>query len=583
MPGQVWQFRLLTALARGVAIPLHSSRFRRFERLLKDARDVQRRWLFDRLARCRDTKFGRDHGFADVGGWRLADARRQVPVARYDYFAPYVDAVARGEFSALVPDGETVERFTITTGSTGKPKLNPVTSSWLKEYRNAWDLWGLKILLDHSRIIGGKILQMVGTWNMGHTDGGIPISMISTLGARYQHPLVRPFYAIPNEVAEIREPVARYYATIRLGIAQDVTLIVVMNPGTLLRLIELGDEHRQSLIRDIHDGTLSSQFDISAEIRRKLAPLTSRPDPNRARALEQIAERTGRLLPRDYWRAPVIAGWLGGTAGFQSRYLHDVFGDAPLRDMGLVSSEGRHTIPIVDDKPEGVLSVVSGFYEFVPVAEIDSGNPTTLEGDELEVGGDYYMLMTTSAGYYRFNIGDIVRCRGFVGQAPLLEFLQKGDRCGDLEGEKVTEHQLLEAAGGAAAGLGLRIRYVTAVPWRSGRNLPCYAVMVEQGEIPDRETACQFLEALDRRLMSSNFLYMGRRRDEVLGAPRLVRIPTGAWDNYVKSEIARRGTDEIQYKHPGIVCDPTWLTRMDPIDIIDLAGSSVRDAEPSRT
>ena len=264
MPGQVWQFRLLTALARGVAIPLHSSRFRRFVRLLEDARDVQRRWLFDRLWRCRDTQFGRHHGFSSIR--TLADFRRQVPVARYDHFAPYIDAVARGELSALVPLGEKVERFTITTGSTGKPKLNPVTSSWLKEYLHAWDIWGLKILLDHSRIVGGKILQMVGTWNMGQTEGGIPISMISTLGARYQHPLVRPFYAVPYEVSDIREPVARYYATIRLGIAEDVTLIVAMNPGTLLRLIELGDEHRQNLIRDIYDGTLSLQFDIPAEI-----------------------------------------------------------------------------------------------------------------------------------------------------------------------------------------------------------------------------------------------------------------------------------------------------------------------------
>jgi len=565
---------VLTALARGAAIPLHASRFRRFERLLADARCVQHRWLFDRLGRCRNTKFGRDHGFAAVE--TLADFRRQVPIACYDHFAPYIDAVARGEFSALVPHDETVERFTITTGTTGKPKLNPVTSSWLKEYRNAWDIWGLKILLDHREIIGGKILQMVGTWNMGQTEGGIPISMISTLGARNQHPLVRPFYAIPYEISEIREPVARYYATLRLGVAQDVTLIVVMNPGTLLRLVELGDEHRESLIRDIHDGTLSLRFDIPPEIRRQLAPRTRVADPDRARALERAVERTGRLLPRDYWRSPVIACWVGGTAGFQSRYLAGVFGDARLRDMGLVSSEGRHTIPIVDGKPEGVLSVASGFYEFVPVAEIESTSPTVLEGHELEEGREYYMLMTTSAGYYRFNIGDVVGCRGFVGQAPVLEFLQKGDRCGDLEGEKVTEHQLLGAAGEAAARLGLRLGYVTAVPWRSARDAPYYAVIVEQADIPDRELAGRFLDDLDRRLANSNFLYSARRRDGVLGAPRLARIPTGAWDRHIAAEIAQRGTDEVHYKHPGIVCDPTWLTRMNPIEIIDPSCSFVR-------
>jgi hypothetical protein len=581
MTSHGWQIRALTALARVGVIPLYARRFHRFERLLHDARDVQRRWLFERLHRCRDTKFGRDHGFAGIQ--TLADYRRQVPVARYDYFAPYINSVARGEFSALVPEDETVDRFTITTGSTGKPKLNPVTSSWLKEYRYAWGIWGLKMLLDHRRIVGGKILQIVGTWNMGRTDGGIPISMISTLATRYLHPLVRAFYSVPYEISDIRDPVARYYATLRLGVADDVSLIVVMNPGTLLRLVDLGDQHRQSLIRDIHDGTLSSRFEIPAEIRRQLAPRTSLRDPQRARALENIVEQTGRLLPRDYWRSPVIACWLGGTAGFQSRYLPDVFGDSPLRDMGLVSSEGRHTTPLVDGKPEGVLSFTSAYYEFIPVAEIDSARPTTFEGHELQAGHEYFLLMTTSAGYYRFHIGDIVVCRGFLGQAPILEFLQKGDRCGDLEGEKVTEHQFLEAAGQAAEGLGLRLGYVTAIPSRLGRDLPHYAVVVELGDIPSREAAVRFLEDLDRRLMAANFLYSGRRRDGVLGAPRLVRIPTGAWDKFVQGEIARRGTDEIQYKHPGIVRDQAWLARCNPVDVIELVSIPARDAQTERS
>ena len=32
------------------------------------------------------------------------------------------------------------------------------------------------------------------------------------------------------------------------------------------------------------------------------------------------------------------------------------------------------------------------------------------------------VLVTTAAGLYRFNIGDVVRCRSFMGQAPVLEF-----------------------------------------------------------------------------------------------------------------------------------------------------------------
>jgi hypothetical protein len=219
-----------------------------------------------------------------------------------------------------------------------------------------------------------------------------------------------------------------------------------------------------------------------------------------------------------------------------------------------------------------VLLSSANFYEFVPVDEIDDNSPCALEGHELIEGRDYYLLMTTSSGYYRFNIGDIVRCRGFAGQAPLLEFLQKGDRCGDLEGEKVTEHQFVQAAGEAASDLGIHLGYLTAVPTRPFRELPCYAFIVEQGDIPEARRAADFLEAIDRKLSATNFLYSARRREQVLGSPQLWRIPTGAWTHYVESEIARRGTGDVQYKHPGLVQDEAWLNQFPNVDIVTLRG-----------
>ena len=535
---------------------------------MQKASDRQRDWLFARIQRCRDTRFGRDHDFSGIR--TVADFRRQVPVSRYDHFAPYINAVARGDFGALFPADDPVLRFTITTGSTGVPKLNPVTVSWLKEYRNAWNLWGVKTLLDHPAQVGGKILQMAGTWNMGRTPAGIPISMVSALVARYQNPVVRHFYAIPNEVPEIRDATARYYTILRLCIGQRIGLIVLMNPGTLLRLAELGNEYRESLIRDVHDGTLAAQFDIPDEIRRQLAPRIRRPDPGQARILSNIVESKGTLYPRDYWSPPIIGCWLGGTAGYQAKYLHEHFPGSPLRDLGLVSSEGRHTIPIDDDIPAGALAASANFYEFVPVDEIDSPSPCAVEGHELVEGRDYYMLMTTSSGYYRFNIGDIVRCRGFVGQAPLLEFLQKGDRCGDLEGEKVTEHQFVQAAGEAASDLDIHLGYITAVPTRPVRESPCYIFVVEKGDVPNERQARNFLEAVDQRLSALNFLYSARRREQVLGSPKLWRIPTGAWTQYIESEIARRGTGDVQYKHPGLVQDATLLNHFTEVDIVTL-------------
>jgi hypothetical protein len=547
---------LLTSIVRGAAIPFYSWRYGRFARLLKRARALQQELLLSQVAACRDTQFGRDHGFGEIRS--RADFARRLPVAGYDYFAPYINAVARGEFDSLFPPTEQVLRFTITTGSTGIPKLNPVTTTWLKRYRAAWDLWGAKVLADHPAQVGGKILQMAGTWNMGRTPCGIPISMVSALVARYQIPIVRKFYAIPDEVPEIRDPLARYYTMLRLTIAERIGLIVLMNPGTLLKLAEIGNEHRESLIRDIHDGTLSSALEIPENIRGTIEQRL-RPAPRKAEFLSKIADRTGGLFPRDYWINPIIGCWLGGTAGYQSRYLADSFGAAPLRDLGLVSSEGRHTIPVENNTLAGVLAVATNYYEFVPVAEIDDASPTVLEGHELVEGQEYFILMTTPSGYYRFNIGDIVCCRGFLGEAPLLEFLQKGDRCADLEGEKVTEHQFVQAASEAAADLGIRLGYITAVPLRPLGEPPCYVCIVERGNIPDAGLASDFLEAVDRKLTALNFLYSAKRRENVLGAPRLWRIPNGAWSAYVQAEINRRGTGEVQYKHPALVTDPKLL------------------------
>lgn len=557
----------LPGIARLAVVTKYARQYRRFQGVLENSRQVQRHNMLHWVRRCRKTRFGRDHGFGSIR--TVDDFRRQVPVSGYDYVAPYINSVAAGDLNALFPSSERVNRFTITTGSTGVPKLNPVTPTWMRHYRAAWDLWGGKMLLDHLPKVGGKILHVIGSYDMGHTEAGIPISMVSALLARHQQPLVRPFYVIPDQVADIRDSTARCYAMLRLAISEPISLIVAMNPGILLRLAELGDSQRETLIRDVRDGTISGNYDISTNMRCLLLERIGGPNRNRANQLEQIVNRTGRLYPRDYWAQPIIACWLGGTVGYQARYVAEYYGDSPKRDQGLVSSEGRHTLPFQDELPQGVLAVKNGFYEFIPATE-SASDTNVLEGHELEVDRDYRIVMTTYSGYYRYDIGDIVRCRGFVGEAPLLEFMQKAGRCGDLEGEKLTEHQFLEAAWEAAEEQGIQLGCITAVPTRVERMLPCYRILVEYENVPEATTARQLLANIDRRLQTKNFLYAARRRDKVLGAPEILRIKPGAWQNYIQAEVDCRGTGEAQYKHPALVKDATLLERFQPIDRVEL-------------
>jgi len=567
MFSQLISAQIPVALRPGLQLA-NSWQYGQFHKKLLNAPQQQQDWLMKRVRSCRDTEFGRKHGFAEIR--TLADFRRQVPVSEYAYFAPYIDAVAAGRTEALIPAHEKLQRFTITTGSSGTPKLNPVTNVWLKELKQAWAIWGMKYFADHPSHIGDKVLQMAGIWEMGKTSGGYSISMVSALLARVQNPLLRPFYAVPSDLNDIKDPEVRYYTALRLTVTERIGWILLMNPGTLIRLAEIGDQYKEDLIRDFRDGGLTNRFEIPNSLRELLARRIGRPNPLAAQQLEAIVNRTGRLLPRDYWNEPVISCWLGGTAGYQSRYLHEYFGGSPLRDMGLVSSEGRHTIPIEDTEPRGVPSLVSGFYEYMPVAEAGKDHPEVVEGHELTEGEDYYLLMTTSAGYFRFSIGDIVRCRGFVGKAPLLEFIQKGTRVGDLEGEKLTEHQIIEAAHDTAADLGIELGLFTAVARRLEHQHPRYDFLVEVDSLPDADLAQRFLQLLDEKLEGKNFLWRARRREGVLANPNLIRLPSGRWEQYIAEEVDRRGTGDFQYKHPGLVLDASWIDQFTPVDIIPL-------------
>ncbi|MBS0263817.1 MAG: GH3 auxin-responsive promoter family protein [Planctomycetes bacterium] len=560
--------RLVAAVGRGVVIPWYAQRFRKFERRLQRLRDIQQQMLFERVHRFRDTRFGRDHRFGEIHS--VGDFRRNVPIGDYSQFAPYIDAVARGDLAALIPPNDRLLRFTTTTGTTGVPKLNPVTEIWMREYTQATDLWNIKLILDHPEVVGRKILHLTGTWDMGTTQAGWPISMVSALASRQSHPMVRQFFAVPFEVSAIPDPIAKYYTILRLSVAQNIGVIIAIAPGTVLRLAEIGNTEAQTLIRDLHDGTLSSRFEIPGAIRERLQPVVGRSERPCARRLEQIISQSGHLYPRDYWPHPVIGCWLGGTAGMQSRKLPDYFGNSPLRDLGLVSSEGRHTIPVHDHDTLGILAGTTNYYEFIPLDERGSARPEALEAHELEVDRDYSLVMTTSSGYFRYEIGDIVRCRGYVGEAPLLEFLQKMGRCSDLEGEKLTEHQVAQAVHEAATSLGVHAGNVTAVPCRPAGGKPRYVLLADHNDFPDAARATQFLIEVDSRLAQANFLYRGARHAQVLAPLQLRLLSEGAWNEYALTVQRQRGTGDAQYKHPALVSDSKLLENLGVSAVIDM-------------
>ncbi len=90
-------------------------------------------------------------------------------------------------------------------------------------------------------------------------------------------------------------------------------------------------------------------------------------------------------------------------------------------------------------------------------------------------------MLTTAGGLYRYNISDLVRCVGYHGQAPLIEFLNKGAHYSSLTGEKLSEHQVIAAVEAAQRALGVHLQsYLLAPTWD---DPPYYSLLIEESDL----------------------------------------------------------------------------------------------------
>jgi len=551
---------LLVRLGRAISYPIR----RKLERFLRDCETpeaVQQARLFEILRKQTATQFGRDHRFDAIR--TIADFRKQIPIAPYEYVAPYIEKVQKGDTQALLTDAR-VLMFALTSGTTASRKLIPVTKEYLRCYKLGWNFWGVKMYRDHRgrKIAMRPMVQMVGDPEEYRTEAGIPCGNLSGYTTQVQMKLIQRLYAVPPITGKIKDAKARYYVALRFAAGRNVSQFMAANPSTLVQLARVLDEEKEHLLRDLRDGTLRKDLEIPAEVRSWLdAHLKAFPD--RAKELDAIASHNAKLLPKDVWPSEsiIIGTWTGGSMGPYLRQLPQYYGETPIRDLGLLASEGRMTIPFDNSTPSGVLDIWSHYFEFVPEGEIDSPSPTVLGAHELREGGSYYILPTTAYGLYRYHIVDLVRVTGFLGRTPLVEFLGKGSRFANLTGEKLSEHHVTKAMDAVLNRVPQPLTGYTLAPvWDDVR--PFYSLFLEEQDTTDTVILKRFLAEFEKELGVQNIEYEAKRGSARLAPVRIAVIPTGTWSKWDRERLARSGGSPEQYKRPCLIGDVKFRESM---------------------
>jgi hypothetical protein len=232
----------------------------------------------------------------------------------------------------------------------------------------------------------------------------------------------------------------------------------------------------------------------------------------------------------------------------------------------LIASEGRMTIPIEDNTAAGILDVRHHYYEFIPEEQGDLEQPETVEATDLVEGRNYFIVLTTAGGLYRYNISDMVRCVGYHGRAPLIEFLNKGAHYSSLTGEKLSEHQVIAAVQAAQHSLGIHLRsYLLAPTWDEP---PYYSLLVEESDLNAVGTAESLAAAVERELREQNVEYVSKRDTLRLGPVRILRVADGSWAEFQKRRLVRSGGTVEQYKQPHLVPDLQLIDSFRHLEVV---------------
>jgi hypothetical protein len=194
------------------------------------------------------------------------------------------------------------------------------------------------------------------------------------------------------------------------------------------------------------------------------------------------------------------------------------------------------------------------FYEFIPMSSfIGLESKEVLSLEEVQVDTDYALVISTSAGLWRYLIGDTIR---FTQTQP-YRFVVSGRTAHYINafGEKLIIEHADSALSKSCQIHGLQMREYTAAPDFSNANeVGAHHWLIEfENEPADLSAFCQ---TLDEELKHINADYDAKRKGNInIGAPRVTVAANGTFHRWLKQKGKLGG----QHKVPRLQNTPHLL------------------------
>lgn len=412
----------------------------------------------------KNTVFGKEHRLESVSD--PAGYAQAVPIRDYEQFKPYIEQVKEGKQNILWK-GRPIY-FAKTSGTTSGVKYIPISKDSIDNHINTARNALLCYMAEtgNASFASGKMIFLSGSPELERV-ANIPTGRLSGIVNHHIPSYLRSNQLPSYETNCIEDWETKLDKIVNETINKDMTLISGIPPWMQMyfdRLIERSGKKIADLFPHF---SVMVQGGVNFE-------------PYKARMFESIGKKIDsiELFP---------------------------------------ASEGFFAFQDSQNAEGLLLNTNSGiYYEFVPVGEIFSENPTRLGLRDVKTGENYAMIISSNAGLWSYNLGDTVK---FVSTEPYrLVVSGRIKHFISAFGEHVIGEEVEQALLQASKEHQVKVTEFTVAPLiqqEKGKSYHEWFIEFEQ-EPADREG---FVRSLDLNLRQKNVYY-----DDLIGGNILMQL-----------------------------------------------------------
>lgn len=477
--------------------PFFDTRLKAIDLYATQAGAIQHRVLTNLLAKASRTEWGRKYGYDTIRSY--ADFRDRVPVQVYDDIKPYVERMMNGEQNLIW--SSPVRWFAKSSGTTNdKSKFLPVSREALHNihYKGGVDAVALYLRMNPaSRFFSGKGLILGGSHSPNLNSRHSLVGDLSAILIQNVNPLVN-FIRVPS------------------------------------KKVALMDEWESKIERLANDTIPAHVTNLSGVPSWMLV------------LIKRILQKTGKQTLEEVW--PDLEVFFHGGVAFtpyREQYRQVIHSDKMHYVETYNASEGYFATQNDLSDPAMMLMIdYDVFYEFLPMEEVGKEHPRACCLEEVELGKNYAMLISTSCGLWRYMIGDTVR---FTSRDPYkLVITGRTKHFINAFGEELIVDNAEKGLAKACAETGAQVLDYSAAPVFMDANAKCrHQWLIEFARMPD--SVEHFAAVLDATLKEVNSDYEAKRSKDIALQPLEVIV---ARQGLFHDWLAQKGKLGGQHKIP---------------------------------